>query len=1318
MMEMLECYSDPLDKGRLLDAFARCVVAFRAAPEFAGAQLLVGNSNKGLRPVQNARCDFLDTLVNNSCGNGTSDVSYTVRDDLYLSSSKYFERVRSIDDYDISGLIQLWDSLYRTQYRDLCVVLFVRDRDEFLKMAQRANKSHLNKVTHVFGIAEMERMVSVIRDALRTQDLEDYMRVMTSTQRTPLNLLFHQRLMLSMTLACQDDRTRLGLRPLWIIWGALPRSGKSYLTAGHILRSIERGMRSFLLVTPIPNETIHQFKDDLFDRLAEFADVDMVVGNEITEHVKAYQEATAAGKPTRPFVAMMSKQLDHAASRNDPGKLGVACGFSFDTIYYDEGHCGGSTELSLQMFESYTDPSRTQIIMMTATYHKPHTVLGVPAENIILWDLDGLEAARKGNMEGLRKIYGTHVDATGTTPEELRATYSKEPRMCLMSAYHKPSFVERFRAIHGERTSCLGADLNRIFDLNKEDKFSNQEAVRQTVGILLGSGIDTDDRLCVMDNIRAHANEKGGRGGSHGLSQMWFLPYGQGRQIEHVSRELKELLEAHPEGRKYHVVSLNEHTGDLRAFIANEEAISRGLEKKGTIILTGKRASMGISLPRVDIVVLLTHTSSADDVYQKMWRCMTRDVGKSYGYVIDMDAHRVLNTLLIYDANSRSASERTIRDRITRLSKIVDLADILCMDMSHKDIVQELHSIWQEDMYARRGTFERRLREMGLVFDEETGRKMRALLGYSTASKDTLDNRALKTNDTDRRLPESASGTRPISEDDKDADDDSLASELEALSLEEEEPYDISDILPSIVNLGTALTFRKVGPKWADIRGTIQGIYDDPCMCSAFEEQCSIYWRIPNIQQFKRIVMEALEKMNPIVDQGIKEFIEFNRGFMVMLSLNKKRELIEHLQSILKPKEVEKKTLGEVFTPLPLVEQMLDQLPIDVWTEPSLKWFDPAVGVGNFMVCIYYRLMDSLAGLIEDEADRSRHIITEMLYMSELNQKNVHMCRLIFGEEANIHQGDTLQLDITGKWGVEGFDVVVGNPPYNTEQKSTGSSPLYHRFVEMFIDRTDYMMYIIPSRWFSGGKGLGDFRTHMLSRDDIAIIKHFPDASSLFGRNVQIKGGVCYFLKDSDHSGKCMFNGVPITLGAYDILVEDKYHTLVEKLTKNRSIADLFRSQTYYNINTNDARLCNNASLVKCYVSKQKGGIKYIDSKHISVPTDTFKVITTEASTANYDCFGNTFLGRPGEVHSKSYISFEVKNQEEGESLLSYLCLRLPNLMLKLRKNSQHISTALKWIPLPPLDQIWTDDRVYEYFELTPEEISIIENTPIVGYKK
>jgi site-specific DNA-methyltransferase (adenine-specific) len=111
-------------------------------------------------------------------------------------------------------------------------------------------------------------------------------------------------------------------------------------------------------------------------------------------------------------------------------------------------------------------------------------------------------------------------------------------------------------------------------------------------------------------------------------------------------------------------------------------------------------------------------------------------------------------------------------------------------------------------------------------------------------------------------------------------------------------------------------------------------------------------------------------------------------------------------------------------------------------------------------------------------------------------------------------------------------------------------------------------------------------------------------------------------------------------------------------------------------------------------------------------------VITARANGKS-GCFGNTFVGYPNEVHTKSYISFNVQSEDEAKSLVSYMKCKLPNFMLSLRKISQHINEhTCKWIPLVPLDRQWSDKQIYNYFKLSEDDILLIKNTKIVGYKE
>ena len=451
--------------------------------------------------------------------------------------------------------------------------------------------------------------------------------------------------------------------------------------------------------------------------------------------------------------------------------------------------------------------------------------------------------------------------------------------------------------------------------------------------------------------------------------------------------------------------------------------------------------------------------------------------------------------------------------------------------------------------------------------------------------------------------------------------------------------------------------------------------------------------------------------MNNIIDNN-EEIVNNIREIYSIAPAFKLRKLIEkHFV----PSNEEKKKNAEIPTPVELVDEMLDKIPIDFWNTPK-KVFEPCCGKGNFVLGIFDKFYKGLEEIIIDEIERCKIIITECIYYADISNLNVfittellkcHIQSYCGLEEIdfvfNNYTGDTLQLslcDIEEKWGLEGFDAVIGNPPYSTDPSKPDTKPLYDKFIKKHIC-SKLLLFVVPSRWFIGGKGLDGFRNFMINRKDIVFIKHEDDATKWFGNNVDIKGGVNYFLKDTLYDGLCLFNGVQYDLSKYDCVIKLKYHKIIDIVMNMESINKLYMGR-YFGIETNDKRFKDNGK-IKCYVStlKSKDRCKYIDSYEFNEKNSFWKVITARAAFKAFSGFGEKFIGKPNEVHTGSYISFRVNNEEEAKSLLSYLDTKFANHMLSIRKISQDISeNTCKWIPLVPLDRIWNDEKVCEYLKI------------------
>lgn len=270
----------------------------------------------------------------------------------------------------------------------------------------------------------------------------------------------------------------------------------------------------------------------------------------------------------------------------------------------------------------------------------------------------------------------------------------------------------------------------------------------------------------------------------------------------------------------------------------------------------------------------------------------------------------------------------------------------------------------------------------------------------------------------------------------------------------------------------------------------------------------------------------------------------------------------------------------EVFTPPKLVNEILDTLPQELFTNPNTKFLDPCCKSGVFLREIAKRLIVGLADKIPKLEDRLEHIFKNQLYglaITELTallsrrsvycsknansefsvcnfadnqgnieyQKTYHLwlkdkCMMCGASKSEYDRGEELETHaysfihsdeqrnsaLYKRLKEMRFDVIIGNPPYQLSDggAQASASPLYHLFVNQAKKLNPrYITMIIPARWYSGGKGLDRFRDEMLNDNRIRIIHDFLNASECFP-GVEIKGGVCYFLWDRDNRGLCEVN--------------------------------------------------------------------------------------------------------------------------------------------------------------------------------------------------
>jgi hypothetical protein len=467
-----------------------------------------------------------------------------------------------------------------------------------------------------------------------------------------------------------------------------------------------------------------------------------------------------------------------------------------------------------------------------------------------------------------------------------------------------------------------------------------------------------------------------------------------------------------------------------------------------------------------------------------------------------------------------------------------------------------------------------------------------------------------------------------------------------------------------------------------------------------------------------------------------------------------------------------------------------------IWSDPTVTFLDPFTKSGVFLREITSRLVAGLTEQIPDLQERVDHILTQQVFgigitslTALLARRSVYCSKYANGPHsiaksfdrdwgniwfertehtwagprcvycpaqrerfdrpdelethayAFIHTSD-IKARLARMFGAEmQFDVIIGNPPYQLEDDGFGSSaaPIYQKFVEQAKALEPRIVsMVVPARWYAGGKGLDDFRASMLRESRVRFLHDFPNTADVFPRNVNNRGGICYFVWERDYRGPAevaTHEGDLVTSIASRSLLEPGLDTFIRynegvkilnsvleveydgapvemRPPPGKRFGDLVSPRNPFGLSTN-ARGRPGPALAGEITVHRNGGTFVVPADEVRdslALVDAHKLLVARASPGS-DEYPHLVLSRPivagrREAATDTYIAIgPFPSDEEARRAAEYMSTIFFRFMVSLMRVSINVTrTVYQLVPVQDFARTWSDDELARRYGLSEDD--------------